>query len=380
MSYEGHQYQIGYFDTLSDARAALAIARGDAARGIFVPPATSKQARLLAAERERRAARMTLAEWSAEWLDRLADTGRTAGTVRAYRSLLDAHILPALGSEPLRAITPADVALFVAQLRALPATRTGRGNGNGVAAPAARCLRACLNAAVVAGHLETSPFKTPVPAERRARLEDDGSTIATPEQVAALARAMPDRLAVAVDLAAWCQLRLGEVLGLQRRDVEHLEDPNRATVHVRRQLNSKTSPPSLTDPKSDAGRRSIAIPPHVLPALRAHLERHTDPEPTAPVLRSRTGGYVSQSSFDRYWRESRAVVGMPGFRFHQLRHTGLTIFAQHGATVAEIMARGGHRSIDIALRYQHASRARDRELAARMSAAIDPVHENTGIL
>jgi len=61
----------------------------------------------------------------------------------------------------------------------------------------------------------------------------------------------------------------------------------------------------------------------------------------------------------------------PRFRFHDLRHAGLTIFAQEGATLAELMRRGGHSDIRVVLRYQHATLTRDRELAERMSDRIE---------
>ncbi|GAB4083804.1 hypothetical protein GCM10028784_04340 [Myceligenerans cantabricum] len=69
------------------------------------------------------------------------------------------------------------------------------------------------------------------------------------------------------------------------------------------------------------------------------------------------------------WAEARdSVPDLPvRFRFHDLRHTGLTIFAQEGATLAELMRRGGHSDIKVVLRYQHATMERDRELADRMS-------------
>lgn len=65
------------------------------------------------------------------------------------------------------------------------------------------------------------------------------------------------------------------------------------------------------------------------------------------------------------------VAGLPeGYRFHDLRHTGLTRFAQEGATLAELMRRGGHADIHVVLRYQKATMARDVELASRMSATV----------
>ena len=43
---EGRTHSLGMFDTLTDARAALDIARGQIARGRFVPPAERRAARM----------------------------------------------------------------------------------------------------------------------------------------------------------------------------------------------------------------------------------------------------------------------------------------------------------------------------------------------
>ena len=63
------------------------------------------------------------------------------------------------------------------------------------------------------------------------------------------------------------------------------------------------------------------------------------------------------------WRRSRLAVGRPDLHFHDLRHSGLTWSAATGASVAELMRRAGHASQSAALRYQHATDARDRVLA-----------------
>jgi len=70
------------------------------------------------------------------------------------------------------------------------------------------------------------------------------------------------------------------------------------------------------------------------------------------------------------WERAREDAGIPWFKFHDLRHTGLTIFAQQGATLAELLHRGGHSDVDVALRYQHATRERDAALAARMDSHV----------
>jgi len=57
---------------------------------------------------------------------------------------------------------------------------------------------------------------------------------------------------------------------------------------------------------------------------------------------------------------------------HNLRHSGLTWAAATGASVAELMRRGGHASPAAALRYQHATEDRDRALADAL-AELAPV-------
>jgi integrase len=59
---------------------------------------------------------------------------------------------------------------------------------------------------------------------------------------------------------------------------------------------------------------------------------------------------------------------VPTAHFHDLRHAGLTLTAQSGATPAEVVRRAGHSSSAAAVRYQHAADRRDVEIAARLSA------------
>ena len=60
-------------------------------------------------------------------------------------------------------------------------------------------------------------------------------------------------------------------------------------------------------------------------------------------------------------------MGLRGFHFHDLRHTGNTLAASTGASTKELMARMGHSSPRAALIYQHATRDRDRALADALS-------------
>jgi len=55
---------------------------------------------------------------------------------------------------------------------------------------------------------------------------------------------------------------------------------------------------------------------------------------------------------------------MPGLHFHDLRHTGNTLAAQAGASLADLKARMGHDSARAAMIYQHATSEADHKIAA----------------
>src|SRR5690606_32553356 len=182
-------------------------------------------------------------------------------------------------------LTTKQVADLLAELRSRPSARHPGAKANGVTHTTTIVLRSMINAAVKREVGGLTGFRFPEAVGHvRVRPVDDAGDVATPAEVAAMAEAMPEHLRIAVPLAAWCSLRLGEVLGLERRDLERLDDPARATLHVRRQWNTKAH--AITDPKADSAR-SIAIPRFLLPDLVAHLEEFTGLAPTSTVLRGR---------------------------------------------------------------------------------------------
>jgi integrase len=63
---------------------------------------------------------------------------------------------------------------------------------------------------------------------------------------------------------------------------------------------------------------------------------------------------------DRVRRRARRAIGRPDLRYQDLRHSELTWAAASGASVAELMRRGGHASLATAFRYLHATGDRRR--------------------
>ena len=138
----------------------------------------------------------------------------------------------------------------------------------------------------------------------------------------------------------------------------HAKDVDVATgtVRVVRALSWVGGEPIVGTPKSAAGTRVVSIPPHILPAIAHHLDTMTTPAADALLFPGRDGvSHLQPSTMHRHWRMAREAAGRPDLRVHDLRHTGATMAARAGATLAELQEWLGHSSVNAALRYQHAS-------------------------
>ena len=80
------------------------------------------------------------------------------------------------------------------------------------------------------------------------------------------------------------------------------------------------------------------------------------------------GKHMHHGSLYKVFKPARLAAGRPDLSWHGLRHTGATMAAQQGATLAELMERLGHSTVGAALKYQHAASDRQADLARRLSA------------
>src|SRR5690606_15500505 len=113
-------------------------------------------------------------------------------------------------------------------------------------------------------------------------------------------------------------------------------------------------------PKTEAGRRTVTVPAAIRGELREHLRTFVASADDALVFTGATGAPLRRSNFQRAsrWTEAVAAAGMPGFHFHDLRHTGNTLAAATGASLRDLMHRMGHQSTRAAMIYQHATERR----------------------
>jgi integrase len=325
------------FRTKSDARAWLAAAHADLTRRVWRAP---------------EAGHRTLGAYARDYLAR-ADLRESTRSL--YKSTWRLHLAERWAEIPVGEVTPQLVRSWHEE-----AARTVRPTA---LVQAYRLLRALLAVAVDDEAIAVNPARVRgAGAARSAR----ASRSLTAAEVSALADAVPARYRALVLVMAFGALRFGEATALRRRDVQ----ADGTAVRIERSVRLVGGRHLVGPPKTDAGRRTVALPATLAQTLAQHLFEHVGTDADALVFGTRTGGYLARSGWTVMFQRAVSVCGLPPVRSHELRHTGATLAAAAGATTKELMARLGHSSPAMALLYQHAASHRDAEIASALDAML----------
>ncbi|MCV7358173.1 tyrosine-type recombinase/integrase [Mycolicibacterium fluoranthenivorans] len=363
------------FAAREDAEGWLTDRRREIDRELWSPPATTEQ------KKTAKQKSVKFGDYAEKWLETRTVKGRPLRrrSREGYEDLLGAHVYPTFKNKAVRDITMESVDRWYAKL-----------------APNAPTTRA-RTYSLFKSIMETARKRDRLIEVNPCEIVGGGSTErksktrpATYAEIDTIVSEMPEHLSAMVVLATWCAMRDGELIELRRSDinifdrVERGEDGSETKVregviHIRRGATRVKGGWEIGPPKSEAGIRDVTIPPHVLPAIEAHLASEyvgaAKDSLLFPPQRGETdvdGNPVrlQPSTLYRHYYKARSAAKRPDLRFHDLRHTGATLYAQTGATLAELMDRVGHSTPAAAMRYQHAAQGRDAKLAAAMSQLV----------
>ena len=285
----------------------------------------------------------TVAEVCGRYLTEYVAVRCKPGTAALYRSVIDRHVLPALGKLPLAALSRAQVAEFHESLYETPA----------VANMALRILSSMYRLAAGWGMVPeglSNPCKALVkyPERRRERFLTDSEFNRLGEALdEAEARGGASASAVAaIRLLALTGCRRSEVLGLRREDVA-LEAAE------------------LRLPDSKTGARAVPLPPQAVELLSGLLGTHDGPW----VIPGRKPG-TRLRNVDEAWRMIRERAGLHDVRLHDLRHSYASRALALGEALPVIGKLLGHSKLETTARYAHLARDSAQEAAERVAASI----------
>ncbi len=330
------------FESRASAKAWLAATEADLGRGTWIDPSFRATKLAIVAE---------------HWL--ASDHRKRSGSIARDRSILATHILPAVGTTAVGAITRGDVQNLVNDwCKSCAASTVHRQYA---------CLRGLFSYAESCELIVRSPcrnIRLPDVSPRDAKILDGA-------QLEHLAEGMGDYSSM-LYLAAM-GLRWGEIAGLRVGAIDFL----RGTVTIVRQRTRGASGRMVDqEPKTRTSRRSLSVPEWVMTMLAEHLAARgvNGGDAEALVFVSPGGEPLHYSNWRRrVWLPALARAGFEDLTFHDLKHTAATTLVEEGVDIKTAQLRLGHANPQTTLRvYAQVTRRADRAAAERVGERLRP--------
>jgi integrase len=358
--------------TLKDGswRAAFRFDREDGTTGRkYLRATTQTDARRKLREAQRQVSQgvvadgtMTVAKWLEHWLSTMVD-GRVGSdnTRKNYEQIVRVHLVPALGKVKLDKLSPEQVDRF---LKAKADEGLGRSHVGRMRTLLGDALTHAERRGLVARNaaaLSVMP-KTEAPTERQ--------SLTPTEARGLLAAAGGERLEALVVVGGSVGLRPGELTGLLWSDIDLEATPPALTVSGSLKRRPKTTGKGYelergAVKRSKDGRRTVALPPRAVAALKAHGARQARERLLAGelwhdqglVFASEVGTPVVPSALRRVFARIAKAAGLTGAFPYLLRHTTVSLLLDDGASIEEVADLLGDDPRTLYRYYRHKVRA-----------------------
>lgn len=318
--------------------------------------------------------KMTVGEWLDIWQrDYLG--GVKAYTAATYKSNIENHIKPAIGSIRLEALNAHTIQEFYNSCKAVldkkkPLSPKTIKNIHGV-------LHTALQKAVSIGYLRFNPATAcTLPRYQRPEIKPLDE-----EQSKAFLRAIKGhRFETLFTVTLFTGMREGEVLGLQWDCV----DFKSGTILINKQLQKDRTNGGVyvLVPAKNSKGRTITPAPWVMQLLRSHRARQAAQrlrageawEDSGLVFTDALGRHLVTYTVYTDYKDVVASIGCPSSRFHDLRHSYAVAAIRSGDDIKTVQGNLGHATAAFTLDvYGHVTDQMKQASAARMEAYIKDV-------
>jgi len=319
--------------------------------------------------------RMTVADCLYRWLSDEAARNVQPSTLERYEELVGHHLIPALGTIPLKKLQPAHIQEAYAAFRRLP----GRGDhrGDRLSPKTEGHIHALLKQALGWALRMRLIAVNPSDAVKRPKANRPEMRVLNREDVGALlAAARETAWYPLLYLALHSGARIGELLALRWQEV----DLDRGAMQiVRTQRFFKGQGIVSGQPKTARSRRPIALSSDAAAVLVEHRRRQIEHRLSVGpaydnrdlVFADELGRPVYDSTVRRCFYAIVAQAGLAHLRIHDLRHTAATLMLRAGVNAKVVSERLGHANVAFTLdTYSHVLPDMQRDAAAALDAVL----------
>lgn len=280
---------------------------------------------------------MTFGEWLDYWYQNEAKPRHRANTRSYNETLIYKHIIPELGSIPLRELTRNDLQQFYARLKTGGRLRYTETSGKGLSDRTVRachvCCRTALGKAVKDGLIPVNPAEgCKLPPRKGSEMQ-----VLTREELRRLLlQAKEDGCYEFFLLELSTGLRRGEILALQWDDLNF----NTGELRICRQVIRNEGKLRITEPKTKGSMRTVVLPQPVAEVLKAYREQNNSrwifP---SPVI---TDAPLDSAYCRKKLHSVLTHAGIRQVRFHDIRHTFCAEALSQGMDVKMLSEIIGH--------------------------------------
>ncbi|WP_131740283.1 tyrosine-type recombinase/integrase [Actinomadura roseirufa] len=361
----------------------------------------------------------TVEQYLTYWLDHVVRPERKPRTAQGYESVVRLYLVPELGKKRLGKLAVRDVRAFINRVRAqclcckhgvdaardVPRCCALKGGQCCESHPSVRMVQSIH--AVLRNALESAVREEVMPRNVAKLVKisapkykvNRGLTVDQARDVLKAARG--ERLYALYVLALCLGLRRGELLGLRWQDVTLVgcqacggeggevdgaecetcsgSGVESATLEVAQTLQRVGGALRFVPPKTDDSERTVPLPSVCITALCEHRARQAaeradawdDWEDYGLVFPSRRGTPMEPDNLRRSWGRVRAAAGLEGMRFHDMRHTCVSLLLHLGIAPNVVRDIVGHSDIEVTMTiYAHTSLDDKRAALRKLGSAL----------
>lgn len=323
-----------HFETVkgrkSDAQRRLTELLASLDKGVYTPPG-----------------RLTVADHLRQWLEGYVKTNCSPRTLDGYQSIIERHLVPALGQVQLKNLHPQMIQAYYGKAGETLSKRTVHHQH--------RVLSQALKWAVRQGYLGRNPAELVDPPSPRNK---PMRTLAPGEVELLLEKAQGSYNYPVIYTALSTGLRQGELLGLRWRDI----DLDMLSISVSQVLYKRKGVCEFKEPKTSHSRRRVAMTPKLAAFLREYRAGRESLfwqlgqllTLDSLVFGSAEGKPLDPGVLSHDFARIAKRAGLKGVRFHDLRHTFASLMLLKGAKPKVISEALGHSSVSFTMdTYSH---------------------------
>ena len=180
-------------------------------------------------------------------------------------------------------------------------------------------------------------------------------------------------LELPINLAVGLGLRISEVLGLSWSDIDFMEN----TITIEKITARDNGKVILKEPKTDTSKRTISAPKEVMAMLKDYKRKYLQDKLQGKIkdcnllFLDKNENPIAEDVLSKKFSRFLKKHNLKHIRFHDLRHSHVTLLINAKVPIKVISERVGHSNVNTTLNiYSHTLKEMDQEASEKISESI----------